>query len=211
MLDNFLNQLRGNPRLRWGIALIVGIFWLYGILLLRDTLQDQEQQHRVTAQSVARLRTQLAHPEWTSRVIPAETKALQMEERLWQAPTSGLAQAAFQDWLNASSTQAGIIHPQITASVIEEAVANTTDQSDSAGITAPANLWKITAKLASDFSTQNFLSLMNLIENHEKQIIVVALNIRKEPTPRIEMELNGYFLKLDAAANDKPDKALVPL
>ena len=43
MLDNFLNQLRNNPRLRWGVTLIAGIIWLYGILLLRETLQEHNR------------------------------------------------------------------------------------------------------------------------------------------------------------------------
>jgi len=210
MLDNLLNQLRDNPRLRWGVALIAGIFWLYAILLLRETLQEQTQQHQIAAQSISRLRAQLAQPEWTARVVPAKTMAVQLEGRLWQAPTSGLAQAAFQDWLNAAIVNAGVTRPQITVIVIDEAAADAHNQNQDAGTTVPADLWKIKAKLGFDFSAAPLLNFMSRIESHEKQIIVGALNVRKEPTPHVEMELYGYFQK-QAAPATKPNKELVPL
>ena len=214
MPDNFLNQLRDNPRLRWGMTLIAGIFWLYAILLLRDSLQEQTLQHRAAAQAVSRLRAQLAQPEWISRVAPVRTIAVQMEGRLWQAPTSGLAQAAFQDWLNAAMVKAGAASPQITVTVIDEAVANASGQNQGqnqdSGTTTPAGLWKIKAKLGFSYSAETLLNFLGRIENHEKQIVVGTLSVRKEPMPHVEMELYGYFQK-QAAPAAKPNKELVPL
>lgn len=215
MFDNFLQQLRDNPRLRWGVALIIGIFWLYAILLLRESLQQQEQQHRATAQAITRLRAQLAQPEWTARVMPAKIMAVQLEGLLWQAPTSGLAQAAFQDWLNSTMAKAGVPRPLITVTVIDEAVASEPNQNRDSGASTsanstPENLWKIKAKLGFDFSPASLLDFLNRIETHDKQIIVATLSVRKEPTAHVEMELLGYFQK-QAAPATKPVKELVPL
>jgi len=216
MIANFLQQLRDNPRLRWGVALIIGIFWLYAILSLRESLQQQEQQHRATSQAITRLRAQLAQPEWAARVMPAKIMAVQLEGRLWQAPTSGLAQAAFQDGLNSIMLKAGVTQPQITVTVIDEAVANEPNQNrDSgqngdSGTGTPANLWKIKAKLGFGFSAATLLEFLNRIETHDKQIIVATLIVRKEPMAYVELELLGYFQK-QAAAATKPDKELVPL
>jgi len=210
MLDDFLNQLRDNPRLRWGVALIIGIFWLYAILLLRDSLQEQQQQHRAAAQSLARLRAQLAQPEWTARVTPAKVMAVQLEGQLWQATTSGLAQAAFQDRLNSIMVKAGVTRPQITVTVVDEAVANSPNQNQDSGTTTPADLWKIRAKLDFDFSAATLLDFLNRIENNDKQIIVGTLNVRKEPAAHVEMELVGYFQK-QATPAAKPYNQLAPL
>jgi len=210
MLDSFLKQLRDNPRLRWGVALIVGIFWLYAILLLRESLEEQTQQQRAAAQAISRLRAQLAQSEWTARVIPAKIMAVQLEGRLWQAPTSGLAQAAFQDWLNAAMLKAGASRPQITVTVIDEVAANAPNQKQDSGTTTPADLWKIKAKLGFDFSAATLMDFLNLIENHEKQIIVGTLKVRREPMPYVEMELYGYFQK-QAAPATKPNKEMAPL
>lgn len=214
MIDNILKELRDNPRLRWGVAMIAGLFWLYCILLLRDSLQEQEQQHRAAAQSISRLRAYLAQPEWEKRVIPAKTMAVQLEGQLWQARTSGLAQAAFQDWLNATTAKAGINRPQITVTAIDEIVENAPDQNQDAGTTTPSDLWKIKAKLGFDFSAATLLGFLSQIENHEKQLAVDMLNVRKEPLPRVEMELIGYFQKQSAPIRqtngEKPINEWVP-
>lgn len=204
MLNNFFNQLRDNPRLRWGVALIIGISWLYAVLLLRDSLQEQTQQHRTVAQAITRLRAQLAQPEWAARVTPAKVQAVQLEGKLWQAATPGLAQAAFQDWLNAELLKVGVNKSQISVTVLEEAVANSPNQTAEAGVATPADLWKIKAKLGFEATPANLMDFLNRIEIHEKQIVVGTLNVRKEPTSRMEMELFGYFQK-PAAANAKPN------
>lgn len=201
MLNNFFAQLRDNPRLRWGIALIIGLFWLYAILVLRDSLQEQTQQQRAAAQSIARLQLQMTQTQWTARVTPAKMMAVQLEGRLWQAPTPGLAQAAFQDWLNANMAKAGISKSQISVTVLEEAAPNTPAQGAGASTGAsppagtPPDLWKLRAKLSLDFSAPTLMNFLSLIENNDKQIIVAALNVRKEPTPQAVLELHGYFQK----------------
>ena len=205
MLANFFNQLRDNPRLRWGVLLIIGIFWFYGVLVLRDDLQEKTQQQRTVVQSIARLRTQLAQTEWAARLIPAKVLAVQLEGKLWQAPTSGLAQAAFQDWLNATLLKASISNPQISVTVVDDALTGPTTNSTSSAstpnsdpgavATTPADLWKIKAKLSFELGVTAASDVLARIESNEKQVVVGALNVRKEPSPRVEMELFAFFQK----------------
>jgi len=214
MLGDLIKQLRDNPRLRWGVALIAGIFWLYLVLLLRDAAQTEGQQQRAAGQSIARLRVQLVQHEWTARVLPARTLAVQLEGRLWQAPTAGLAQARFQDWLNAAMVKAAVTHPQIAVTVIDDGAANASgvaSQNPEPGTadaaTTPADLWKIKAKLDFDFSSPVLIDLLRRIEGNEKQIIVATLNVSKEPRSHVEMELYGYFQKPLASATKSDGKA----
>lgn len=208
MFKSFLSQLRENPRLRWGVVLIIGTCWLYGLLLLRDQLQEETRQYRAAALSLERLRTQLTQTEWLTRVDPAKTLAVQLEGRLWQAPTSGLAQAAFQDALNSAMVKAGVTRPQISVTVIEEAGANATtnapDQNQAGGGGAPADLWKVKAKLSHDFSAPSLFDLMGQIDGHPKQIVVDSINVAKEPQNRVDMELYAYFQKPTAPAPKRP-------
>lgn len=211
MLNKFLDDLRGNPRLRMWLALIVGVLALYGVLLLRDALQSAEQQQRTLALSVSRLRTQLTQTEWLERLPPAKTLAVQMEGRLWQAPTAGLAQAAFQDWISASLVQVKASKPQITVTVLDEitagaegnappAIAPTTLAAAEGAPATPPDLWKIKAKVGFDSAVPSLLEFLGRIENHDKQIIVDALNIRKEPPSHVDVDLLAYFQKQTVAA-----------
>ena len=207
MLNNFLNDLRTNSRLRLWLALIVGAIGLYGVLLLRDALHNAEQQQRAVAQSVTRLRAQLAQPEWLERLPPAKILAVQLESRLWQAPTAGLAQAALQDWLNATLLQSQATKPQITVTVIDEISMGgdstpTTPPAVADGApTTPPDLWKIKAKVGFDFTPASLLAFLSRIENHDKQLIVDDLNVRKEPLSHVEVELLAYFQKQTTPAN----------
>ena len=198
MFDNFITQLRTTPRLRWGMAAIIAIGWLYGVLLLRDAAQDQSQQERAATQAISRLRAQLTQTEWPARVPPAKVMAVQLEGQLWQAATTGLAQAALQDWLTNTLAKSGIANAQVSITVIDEAAAGT-----------PADLWKLKAKLGFEFNAPTLLDFLNRLDANEKQTVVALLNIRKEPSPRVDMELFGYFQK-PAAAAAKPAKEQQP-
>jgi len=209
MPENLFSQLRDNHRLRWGVLLILSLFWLYAIILMQEALQETTQQYRSTTQSVTRLREQLAQPDWLARVTPARTMAVQMEGRLWQAPTPGLAQAAFQDWLGGALARAGATHTQITATVLEETADSVADPDRAQDATTPADLWQVRAKLGFDYNTAQLLNFLDQIESHDKLIVVTALKASQAPQSRVEMELTGYFQK-QAVPSAPPRKALVP-
>lgn len=194
MQNEMLIQIRSNPRLRWGLWVIFAILWLYTILVLRDALQEKQDKHHAIIQSVSRLNAQLAQPEWISRAVSAKTMAVQMESRLWQAPTSGLAQAVFQDWLKTTLAQVGTNQSALTVIVLDSATSAGTVAA-SPGVSVPADLWKVRATLSFEFNPENFTALMNEIEFGEKLVSIEALSIRKEPVPRVDMQLTAYFQK----------------
>lgn len=199
MFEDFSNQLRDTPRLRWGLALIIGILWLYGVLILRDNLQEKEQQYTAAARSLQRLRTELTQPEWLGRAAPAKAMAVQLESRLWQAPTSGLAQAAFQEWLSSVIAQSGLKGAQITGAAVDEGTSAAEPNANSSPI--PKGLRKVSAKLRFEFVAASLLNLLKLIETSDKLAVVTSLSVRKDPPPSVEMEIVAYFQKQDA--NDK--------
>lgn len=197
MFATYLAQIRNNPRLRWGIWLIFGILWLYAILVLRDQLGEKTEQYAGTLKKLARIQAEASQKDWLERVGPAKILRVQVESRLWQAGTSGLAQAAFQDWLNQMFLQAAVSRPTITLSALDEKVPEKADEAEKAGATAavPDDLWKVKAKLEFDFNPPAFLSLMTLIGGYEKKTVFESLVIRKEPFPRVEAVVVAYFQK----------------
>ena len=203
MVTNFLNQLRENNRLRWGLFAIVGIAWLYGVLVLRDGLQEQLQQQRTAAQATARLRTQLTQTEWVARLPSVKILAVQTEARLWQAATAGLAQAAFQDWINATAVKSGVVNPQVSVAVVDDALSNPASGAnpDSSGSVAggaigtPPDLWKLKGKISFELGTTLPTDFLARVENNERQVVIASANLRKEPAPRAEYELFAFFQK----------------
>lgn len=188
-LSTLLAGIKANPRLRLGLWLIVGIAWLYGLLLLRDEAQHAASEHQALARKAARIQAQAAQSEWPKRVEPAQALQLQLESRLWRESTIGLAQAAFQDWLNQAVQQASLTRPMVTVAAQEENTSGATEADHN------GDIWKVSAKLGFDFAPKTFNALMERLASHDKQIAVETLVVRGTPTQRAEMVLVAYFQK----------------
>lgn len=190
LLSDFIEQMKTNSRLRWGVWLIVWMFWLYGVLELRDYLAAEREQYRSTLANVSRLHAQNSRTEWLSRVEPARTMAVHLESRLWQASSSGLAQAAFQDWLRTALAESGVAQPQIRVSGVDEDAG-----SAEGGKRGPADLWKIRANLSFGLNPEGLTDLLSRIEFGERLVGIESLAIRNELVPRVEMQLIAFVQK----------------
>lgn len=202
MFSTFKADLQSTPRLRLWLALIVAAIGLYSLLVLRETLQNAEQKERAASLTISRLHAQLGQAEWLERLPPAQVMHAQMEGRLWQAPTGGLAQAALQDWLTAALAQAKATKTMLTVTMIDELTADASAPAPAPAGAAgdgtaptPPDLWKIKATVGFDFNQTSLLDLLQRIEAHDKHLVVNALSVRKEPLARVEIELLGYFQK----------------
>lgn len=193
-LSPFLAEIKANPRLRLGLWLIIGIAWIYCLLLLRDEVQRAGNEHQAFAKKVARTLAQASQNEWLERAESAQAMQLQHESRLWREGTIGLAQAGFQDWLNLVVQQSGLTRPVLTVAAQEESASEKT-AAGAKGNDNASSLWKITAKLSFDFTPKNLYELMARLAGHDRQIVVETLVIRSVPAPRAEMMLVAYFQK----------------
>lgn len=189
-----LSEIKTNPRLRFGLWLIAGIAWLYGVLLLRDEVRYAAAEHQALAKKVARATAQAGQTEWTERIEPVQAIQLQMESRLWRESTIGLAQAAFQDWLNQAVQQAKLTRSAVNV-LAQEEIAPEKKAAGTRDTDVNSDLWKVSAKLSFDFSPKSLYDLMGRLAMHDKQIVVETLVIRGTPAPRAEMMLVAHFQK----------------
>ena len=191
-----LSEFRANPRLRWGTWAILAILWLYGNLLLSDLADARAEEYRALSNRIARVQATAAQTEWLSRVESGRSLQLDAESRLWRASTAGLAQAAFQDWLNQSVQQADVTRAQVTVGAAEEATVSQASAAAAAPVSpTPSGLWKVSARLGFDFNPKSFYALMSRIAEHDKHTVVESLTVRGAPTPRVETVLVAYFQK----------------
>ncbi len=216
MMGDLFNQLRANVRLRIGVVLIIAMGWLYGVLTLRDEVNDQNQRFRSSTQAIGRLKAQLAQTDWGTRATTARALAVQLEGKLWQAPTPGLAQAALQDWLMKTMAKSGIANPQVTVAVVEDAnpgnnaSAPPSDPAAPNDANDPADLWKLKAKLNFELNPPALMDFLAALETNAQQTTVRILTARKDPAPRVEMELMAYFQKQKAVKSSPIDATAKP-
>lgn len=197
--------IRENPRLRIGIFVIFGILWFYGLLVLGEEVTLAGREHQTMARKLARLNAQATQTEWAARAGPTLAIQLDLESRLWREGTIGLAQAAFQDWLNQAMSQSGVTRTAAIVaaqedSAVEKSGANTT------GADPTRDLWKVSAKASFDFTPKGLYTLLGRLEGYEKQITVESLIVRGSQVPRVEMVLVAYFQKPSTVAKDASNK-----
>lgn len=196
MIDRFLTEFRANLRLRLLLAGVVAIVWLYGVITMRETAMAKNQQFIGLERQIAKLKMQVNQSDWPQRLDSIKLVRVELEGRLWQNSTQGLAQAAFQDWLNQAAIRASLGRPAITMLAVEEKSESAASADGAANpATAAPELWKVRAKIEFDFTPPGLMNLLKQITINPQQIVVETVNIRKEPVPRVDMILVAMVQK----------------
>lgn len=209
MFDKLHTELAGSARLRWGLALIVAVLWLYGALLLRDERDERIRAFRTASVQLARLQQAAQQAEWPQRLDEAKVAVAQLESGLWRGDSLGLSRAALQDWLAQQLKQANVSRPLISLAAQEEDAAG----SASAGGAGPAALagdaaaaelangvWRVRAKLNFDFAPEGLQVLLAKLAAPSSRVVVESVRVVREPIGRVEMVVVAYFQKPQVAS-----------
>lgn len=202
MFDKLLAELASSRRLRVGLALIVAVLWLYGVLLLRDARDERTRGFRQASVQLARLQLAAQQTEWPQRLEEAKILQAALESGLWRGDSLGLSRAALQDWLAQQMKQAQVPRPLITLAAQEEDAPGAPGPAAAAGATPDAaaadlaaGLWKVKAKLNFDFTAESLHVLLLKLAAPSPRVTVESLRVVREPVARVEMVVGAYFQK----------------
>ena len=202
MFDKLAAELGASRRLRVGLALIVAVLWLYGVLLLRDARDERTRGFRQASVQLVRLQEAAGQTEWPQRLEEAKILQAALESGLWRGDSLGLSRAALQDWLAQQMKQAQVPRPLITLAAQEEDAPGAAGGAGAAGA-APdaaaadlaAGLWKVKAKLNFDFTAESLPLLLARLAAPSPRVTVESLRVVREPVARVEMVVVAYFQK----------------
>lgn len=199
-------QVQANPRLRWGVWAILGILWLYGVLLLRDGVEVKASEYREASSRVVRLRALASDTEWPSRLEKSRAALSELEGRLWREGTIGLAQASFTDWLNQVVQQASVGKSTVNVAAQENpaAVESSPSEASVAGGPPLQGLWKVSGRVSFDFDPNTAYPMIAKLVSSERAVIVESLIVRGAPNLRAEMVVVAYFQKPISAQGMAP-------
>ena len=111
-LNNQLNEIsrewRENSRLRYGVYVVLGIFWVYALLVLRDQVKIEAEAWQAAQSRNERARAAATSADWLSRQQDASAAVAEFESLLWREGSIGLSQAAFQERIAQSFSAASI-------------------------------------------------------------------------------------------------------
>jgi hypothetical protein len=202
--SRLLAEARGNRRLRWGLWAILGLLWAYGVLALRDEAAVRANTYIVAARRAAQQETEAQSTGWMSRAEAARVLKAQLESRLWQANSIGLAQAALQDWLSRALQAAKAVRPAVTVTASDTPVA---EGAPGGGRGQVEDLWKVSAKLEFAFAPESLMAVLEALEGSQHTVAVESLEVRTEPTPRAEIGVVAYFQRPRPGPRAVPESA----
>ena len=180
-------ELATNPRLRWGVWLILGILLVYCILVQSDRLAAAHRDYAAETERLAKAEALLEGRDWPA-LLEAEREAhREIESRFWSAETEGLAQAKLQDAL------AGVIDglrsrkPRIQSGVSQPVP-------DLPGI------WRAQTRLDAEFPSGAELRALHALATHPKKLVVERLDLRRrqQRKSRLTLILSAYFTGVEA-------------
>lgn len=180
-------EWRGNPRLRWGVWLIAGMFLLWLLLLAQDQTEAWRAEAETARTELDRLRPiQNSGSLWAQRSDDAHLHMEAVRSMLWVAPSPGLVEAGLQDTLRSLAEKSGV-------TVRELAILAGAERK--AGATQP-----IRARLVVDYNQRlALMGLLSEIGRSPKLMMVDSLKLRPQAQPpRAELEIRVMHETVEA-------------
>jgi hypothetical protein len=179
-IENPLQELRTNLRLRLGLWLIIAIVGFYGILTLDDYRKKLVKDYQSQANYFLQLQSVINETQWSTRVEQIRALKVPLEDKLWKATSKGLAQANLQTWLDAQAKAAKLEIHRLT---VEEPV-ETKEK---------PTLWQVSAQMDGVFVSQGLEALLLILYQYSQWVIVERLDIQTPPNGRFTLVVTVYF------------------
>ena len=172
-----LELFRRQPRLRAGVWVVTALLLLNLVFVLADARRELEPEIQRTANLHARLERVLADADWSERAVAAQARLEALEDRLWQAESTGLARAEFQSWLE---RQAGDLAVNVEMGV-------------PLALEDLPGFHRIAASLRLDASPQEALRMLSRMLQSEQRVMVDALSLDPRRRRSATIELHTLY------------------
>lgn len=108
VFQSLWTEIQQNARMRLLLGAVVGILWLYALLVAQDDLMAVEADVKTAQAALERSRSVGTEGTWRQREQEAAVLLQAMKALTWPAEDPGLAAAEAQDWLRSLASKAGL-------------------------------------------------------------------------------------------------------
>lgn len=158
-------ELAAKPRLRLGAWVALAIVLAYVLLLQGERLAAARAAHADEAGRLALMAGALRGDDWVELLEAAQANAKQLDAALWQADSSGHAQAQLQQTLTALAAEQGLRSPRVQPGVSQPV----------AGV---PQVHRVQAQLTTRYDGGAALELLLAIAENEPKLVVDRLTMR---------------------------------
>lgn len=194
-------QWQTNTRLRVGAWAIIGILWIYGLLLAGDAVVKLRQTSGALAAEIERLEPMTRNNPWPARVEEARQQLAALRTMEWaggEGGDLGLTEAALQDWVRATAAQAGLRVREMTLTRAVGAAAGVASPGPAAAGTGSGNGsgpngQALKLRLSVEWGRGELAAFLAEVGRSERVVVVERLLLRPAATPpSAEMDLRVW-------------------
>lgn len=179
-----------TDRMKLLISIAAGILLLSALIGMHQLVSGLERRHARAQVDLVRLRTQIESGSWQERKQQSQVLKSLLEDRLWTAQTSGLADASFERWLRDRLNRYRV-EPIQPIQVRRIPVARQNQPGESPQ--PLANLQRMTAKLVLPFNGATVAGLLADLADADKTVVVDRLTVRSGRNARVEMDVSAFY------------------
>ena len=179
-LEPMLAQVRGNPRLQLGLVLIgvILVGWIF--LLLGDIRASRAQALEQARQRLAQVHQLSGQDEWIRRAEVSHRLAAALAAEIPPAQSPGLAQAAFQGWMQ---------------QIVDDAPGRVRlDMQPPTRLDAPADVIMVTATATGGLEPQRAWQMIHRIESSGALVRIPAITVRSDGLNKtFSVTVQGFY------------------
>lgn len=165
-LQQATQELKSNPRLRYGVFAISFILLLYVCIVLSDMRTEVETEYLDTVENIESLSMIGGPLNWPKRAEIAKASLEQFQRKLWWAKNKGIAHALVLKWVEELGAKYKLKNPRIRV----ETLGNVSGFDD---------LLRVAAYIDARGAPKEFPKMMHEIETHDQAVAVARLHVSK--------------------------------
>ena len=178
-LQPIKKEWEANPRLRFGVWIVLIVLSLEVINQAADWRASQQDSYQQTAQRLSRMQALQGQTVWQKRVISSQASLEKMQERLWRTTSASLARADVQAWLKQRIADSGI--SKFTMSVLP------LTSSELPGVL------ELHASVSGTYTPASIAKLLYELESSSSMVVVSYLDLVNRRHQLFRLELLVYF------------------
>lgn len=191
-MSRWRDHLRSNRRLRSGLAVVVALIWLLGLLELWDRIDAARKEQAGLGDEVIRLQSVRGEQQWPAVRDQAYARLADFRSLAWREESEGRMQAMLQDWLREQLAAVGAQPRELSVTVLPARSVAPADGGRKSEL--PADMRIARARLSFEFKPDALHHFLAKLPASLHWIWVSRMTIENDSRKSVELELEALFL-----------------
>lgn len=191
-MSNWLDELRSKPLLRAGLAAVLALLWLLGLLELSDARDAARKQRALLGDEVAQLRSMGGEKQWPALRDQAQGRLADYQSLAWREESEGRMQAMLQDWLRAQLATAGVQPRELVVTVLPAGSLKPAENGRKSPL--PADMRIARARMSFEFRPDTLHQVLASLPASRRWIWVSRMSVDNDARRMVELEVEALFV-----------------